>query len=134
MADDRELQRKAVEFRLLQERGAALQAQLGAVKGLLDEVENASKALAAISSPEAKDSVLFPLGSGVIVRAKPFQPGSVLVEEGSGIVLEKSAGDALKQLEERKKKLVQAFDSYQMELARISERFEELRAELSHYR
>lgn len=133
MADEREMQGKATEFRMLQERGAAMQAQINALKGLLDEAGSASKALAAISSPDANESVLFPLGAGVMAKAKLLSQAKVLTEEGAGVVLERSVEDCLKQLEERKAKLSQALVSYDAELNKLLERLEMLRSELVRY-
>ena len=134
MADENEMQKKAMEFRMLQERGAAMQGQLNALKGLIEEAESASKALTAISSADAKESVLFPLGAGVIVRAKPLSQEKVLIEEGAGVVLEKSFKDAITQLDERKAKLSQALEAYSSELQKISQRVEFLRSDLMQYR
>lgn len=133
-ANDNEMQKKAMEFRMLQERGAALQGQVSALKGLIEEAENASKSVSAISAADEKESVLFPLGAGVIVRAKPLDKGKVMLEEGAGVVLEKNTDQAIKQLEERKEKLSKALENYNSELARISDRLEMLRGELVQYR
>ncbi len=133
MAQDQEMQKKAMEFRMLQERGAAMQGQLTALKNLIEEAESTSKSLEALCAT-GQESVLFPLGAGVIVKAKPLSPGRVLVEEGAGVVLEKDAKDAMRQLEQRRAKLIQAFDSFNSQLSKLSERLDVLRADLMQYR
>lgn len=134
MANEDEMQKKAMEFRMLQERGAAIQGQVSALKNLIEEAENAAKSIAALSVAGDKESVLFPLGAGVIVRAKPLSNDKVLVEEGAGVVLEKKTDQAIRQLEERKEKLSKALENYGSELAKISQRLEMLRGELMKYR
>lgn|GEM_PF-2623660 len=117
--------RIAFEYRALEQRASEMQRQLDVFKQMLEEAQSASKTLSEL--PQAKGTILFSIGSGVLVRATPQISDKVLVEAGSGVVLEKTVQQAIAEQEEKATKLAQAMTAIESELAQLEAKAENLR-------
>ena len=98
--DDKE---KEFTYRMYAQRASELQQQLQSIQTLIVECDSAERAIASLGGKS-----LFPIGSGVLVRALP-ESEKVLVESGRGILVEKTRAEASAFLADKRKRLEEAF-------------------------
>jgi prefoldin alpha subunit len=94
------------------------------------------ESLAAIETMKAlsadRDSLaLLPIGGGTMVRVKVSDPGKILVNIGSDVVVQRTDGEAITFLQEKitemeamEKKVVQTIEQLRVQMAEIARRIE----------
>jgi prefoldin alpha subunit len=94
------------------------------------------ESLAAIETMKAlsadRDSLaLLPIGGGTMVRVKVSDPGKILVNIGSDVVVQRTNGEAITFLQEKitemeamEKKVVQTIEQLRVQMAEIARRIE----------
>ncbi len=116
---EEELTKTIYEITLLRAWVDELQRQASALQAV---AEGANATALAVSSL-GKEAV-FQLGAGAWTRANPF--GSILVEAGAGVVVEKKPGEAKKILEERAAQAGAVFAQVQKSISEAVNRIREL--------
>jgi prefoldin alpha subunit len=97
---------------------------------LQNALEEALSAQSAINGlAKAEGTTIFPLGSRVFVLAKPEKKGKLLVEAGSGVMVERTHEEASTQLEDSIKKIREGLGKAQEQLADISRKASILNAQ-----
>ncbi|MDD1668915.1 MAG: prefoldin subunit alpha [Methanomicrobiales archaeon] len=80
---------------------------------------------------DSDSPVLLPLGGGTMVRAKVSDPGKILVNIGSDVVIQRTNGEAISFLQEKitemeamEKKVAATIDQLRSQMAGIAQRIE----------
>jgi len=124
MANEEELASISNELEISQARGESIRQQVQAMQSSLLEMASTIEALQNIGN--AKKDTLVPIGAGVFLSCPKPDADRVVVSVGSGIMMEKKPEEAIKILESRQKKLSDAMNEAQKELARIVNMVEQL--------
>ncbi|HLC37831.1 MAG TPA: prefoldin subunit alpha [Candidatus Norongarragalinales archaeon] len=119
--NEREMQKLAMEMNYYRAQAEQIQQQASALRGLVQENRSSKESLEKMSESET----MFPTGSGVFVKAKPSSK-KVLVEIGAGVIVEKTADEAVKTLDERHEQLLKALDTIQDSLTQLNTRMNAL--------
>lgn len=121
MESDEENVRKLVyQLSYYEAQARDLQRSVEMLQNALEEALSAQSAISGLS--KAEGTAIFPLGSRVFVLAKPEKKGKLLVEAGSGVMVEKTHDEASAQLEDSIKKIREGLGKAQGQLADISKK------------
>lgn len=120
-----ELAKLAYVAQAYREQMKLLQQQLSSLQMALAENSSTIEALRSLLAGNV-ESVLLPLGSGAFAKAKISEKGSVLVEVGSGVIVEKGVGDAMALFEEKAERIKGAYEKVQKELLVFSDKLQKL--------
>ena len=126
---DEELQKKMMEYRMLElnyhaliQRREELLGRLMEVKGTMDSIEELGKS--------EGSEVFLPLGAGVLVPVKFDSKKKLIIGVGSDIVLEKDIDGIKKDLEKRMELFDQAAQATEKDLVMIQQKMASLEPEL----
>ncbi|MEM4254706.1 MAG: prefoldin subunit alpha [Candidatus Norongarragalinales archaeon] len=115
MASEQEMQRMALEMQAYRQRAEEVQGQMRSLAAFVQESDSAVKAMESLAEGET----LFPIGSGVFVKAKPASK-TVIVEIGARVMAEKTVDEAKALLQERKDGFIKALSKLQEELEELN--------------
>ncbi|OIO25123.1 prefoldin subunit alpha [Candidatus Micrarchaeota archaeon CG_4_10_14_0_2_um_filter_55_9] len=123
MADEK----KALAYRAFGARMEELGRQAELLSRLITENEAASTALDNLPS----EQTFFPIGAGVLVKARLSDTNNVVVEAGARILAERSVWDAKKLLADRRTQLEEALEKINAEAGEIAGKMREIEEELN---
>ncbi|MEM0372718.1 MAG: prefoldin subunit alpha [archaeon] len=121
---DKEIQQNVIKMRYLEGQAKTVQQQMLAAEEIIIETATAINALKEMQKLSGKRDSLIPLGAGVFVSTVLEKSARVLVDIGSGAVLEKSIDDAIKILEERQNSARDSVKAFNEMLQSISSQYE----------
>jgi len=124
MANEDELNRLAAEVQMQQSRGEAIRQQVQQMQSDLMELAGTMDALQNLK--KAKGDTLVPLGSGIYISCPKPDADKVVVNIGSNVMVQKKPEEAVKMLQERQKKMIDAINSAQGDLAQVVKIIDEL--------
>lgn len=101
--DEKELNKLAYESQLLQRNGGILNSQIETIRDSIQQYRVGAETLKAIKARGGKDALMVPLGGGAMAHAKLVDTEKILVDIGSGVVLEKTLDEAISDMERRAK-------------------------------
>ena len=101
MADEREIQESVIKMRYIEQQVASLQQQAQESQRAMIEFATSINALKELKNIKENNNSLIPVGAGVFVDASINKQDKVLMDVGSGAVVEKSLDDAIGSLEKR---------------------------------
>ncbi|MBS3054896.1 MAG: prefoldin subunit alpha [Candidatus Aenigmarchaeota archaeon] len=127
MADKKELQEKALAYRILESRLEPMSKQRDLLLQRMAEIESTLESINELR--RNKDEVLFPLGSTAYTFGK-ITSNKMIVEIGAGVALEKTPEEAAKILEERKNEVEDVIRKIQDQMVETANRLEILAPEL----
>ena len=125
--EQEEAQRLSMEYEYAQSQLRELQRQLAAVEDSLAEASAAILALDGLTV-SGEGPLIFPLGSGTLLKAQLSGKGKVLQEVGARVFVEKSPEDAKKLLVERQAKLEDASKRLKKTASELLRRAADIRA------
>jgi prefoldin alpha subunit len=126
---DEQTTRKIREMRAIQAQIEEGQHQLSSLQSFTNDVIIALNTVKNIKDASKGES-LFPIGSGVFVRASVRDGAKVLVEIGAGVVAEKTPEETAVILQSRLDEVDKAANSIQVELKKLMDRNDALVDEL----
>ena len=110
-------------MRYLEGQAGAVQKQMAALEQSAIEISTAINAIQEISKmKESKDS-LIPLGAGAFAECSISKQDKLLIDIGSGVVVEKKTEEALKILESRKEEAVNSMKTFEGMLISIQNQY-----------
>ncbi len=119
-----EQQKIITDVQMQEHRIKQLEAQLGAIDKQINEMRGITESLESIDKTDEKNSeVLLPIGRGIFVRNK-LTSKNVILNIGSGVVIDKNAKDTIKLVNEQIKKLSMMSQEYQEEIISMSRKIE----------
>jgi prefoldin alpha subunit len=124
---EKDKQGKIIAYRAYGARVQELSKQAQTLSALLNENSAASTALDNLPS----EQTFFPLGSGVLVKAKVADTQKVAVELGAGVIAEKNVEDAKKLLGERRKQIEESIQKTNQEAQRLTVEMKKIEDELN---
>jgi prefoldin alpha subunit len=99
------------------------------LEATMEETRATIAALDALKENKPGASILMPIGSGCIIRAKLEDTENVIVGVGAGISIENKIGDAKKHLEERVEQVNKAMEKLQKSAYAINQKLLEIEEE-----
>ncbi len=127
MADKKELQEKALAYRILESRLESMSKQRDLLVQRMVEIESTLESIRELQ--KSKGEVLFPLGSTAYTFGK-ITSDKMIVEIGAGVALEKTPDEAAKILEERKQEVAEVVRKVQDQMVETANRLDILAPEL----
>jgi len=127
---NKELQEKFMLYQLLNQRLEQIKQHASIVQQKMIEFDITQQALGDLKNAKAESEMLIPLGSGIYSCGKSGPQEKFLVDIGAGVMAKKTAADADKILEKRKKEIEDAVQALQMEANAITEKLNEIVPEL----
>ena len=76
----------------------------------------------------SSDEILLPIGGQVYVKARIIDPEICLVDQGVGIMMDRSLSEAMDQIKERKEKVLQAVSNMDNSINELLARYNEVSA------
>ena len=133
MAQDESLQKALYQLSVYEAQAKELTRQAEMLQSGLADVMSAQSAIRALATTQG--ATIFPLGARIFILAKQQKPGTVMVDCGSGVMIEKTTDEAIKDLEESTKSIREGLERAQAQLSDISKRasqLQEMVEEMSH--
>jgi prefoldin alpha subunit len=124
MADEEEVNGIANEMQLQQARGEVIRQQIQQMQRNILEISSAVDALNNLK--KAKSDTLVPIGAGVLISCPKPTSDRVIIEIGANIMVEKKPEEAVKMLQERQKKIMEAVEESQKGLNDVVRAIERL--------
>lgn len=129
-SDAREkLQRVLAEINECQTTVDVLRQQISSLANSLSELSMTVGAIKVIKDLKPDTEILVPIGSDSFIKAKLSLVGRVLTGLGAEVVAERSADDAIRDLESRAAEVEKAMGLTRDELNKLEDRIEALRPE-----
>jgi len=128
--EEETFRRLAVELRILEGTGEALQNRIGMVNAALTELTVASATLEGLEKEKENSPLFIPIGGGSYVKAKLGTADTVIVGVGAGVAIEKTIKEAKENLETRITELDKTRATLQQQLVQVVERIREDRSKL----
>ena len=101
MTKEREIQESVMKMRYIEQQVTSLQQQAQDSQRAMIEFATSINALKEIKKITGDNESLVPLGAGVFIDASVKKQDSVLMDIGSGAIVEKTVDEAMKTLEKR---------------------------------
>jgi len=128
--EEETFRRLAVELRILEGTGEALQSRIGMVNAALTELTVASATLEGLEKEKENAPLFVPIGGGSYVKAKLGTSDTVIVGVGAGVTVEKTIKEAKENLETRMAELGKTRTTLQQQLVQVVERIRDDRSKL----
>ena len=123
-AADKNKEALSSEYALLSQIATELKNRIDLINVAINDFETALASLKEISKLSNGETLLVPIGGNIMIRVSFLEDDKVLVNVGSGVVVEKSFNDAISYLEEKVKlmreELKKRANEYQTILQRMS--------------
>jgi len=126
-----ELREAAQVGEVLQNQLAGIEEQLGMLRAMTEEFQQARSALDALRAARVGDEVLVPLGGGQFVRAKLAEADRVLSGIGAGLSVEGPVAEALRRVEAQLQSASEAQQKLASEGQRIVDQMHALEARVA---
>lgn len=123
----RQMEQKAFEVNYYRNQVEELQGQVQLLQKVLEDIENTKKSLGKMDS--LKEGALLPMGAGVYTKAKSDTAGTVLIDIGSRVIVERKPTEALEILEFRKSMVLKNLADITALFEKTLMRYEKLTAE-----
>ena len=132
MANEKEMQEKAMQIRYMESQANLIQQQMLSAEELLISITTAINTVK--ESKNAKDQILVPFGAGIFAFSSGINSEKFLVDIGAGIVIEKTADEAIEILETRKKATQDTVGGFASMLEQIKRSYTEAVEQINHLR
>ncbi|HDJ97217.1 MAG: prefoldin subunit alpha [Thermoprotei archaeon] len=117
------------EYQQLARLAAEYQRRIDLLNAALEEISNAKTAVSELESLQNDEEMLVPLGAGVMARAA-YRRGRLLVNIGSGVIVEKDFDEVKSFLESREKTVRDTINKLSLEYQKILNRLAEIEKQL----
>jgi prefoldin alpha subunit len=124
-----ELQNMFAEADAYQKQLDSLKNEARMLEATMEETRATISALDALKENKPGASILMPIGSGCVIRAKLEDTDNVIVGVGAGISIENKLADAKKYLEERVEQINKAMEKLQKSAYAINQKLLEIEEE-----
>jgi len=138
LSEEETLRRLAVELRILEGTAGAIQSRINIVNAALTELRVANTTLDGLEKEKEDASIFVPIGGGSYIKAKLESVDKVIVGVGAGVAIERTIGEAKKNVENRIADLEKTRTTLQQQLTQVvgkiedgRYKFQELSAKLS---
>ena len=125
-----QLQKKFMEYQMLEQQLKQFKEQLEAVDKQLDSLQEVKGALDELSTVKEGTDILIPVSSGIFLKAKASSTDKVLVNVGAETTVEKTLPEAKGLLEDQEKELVNFKQGLTSNLETMGVHMEKLQTEL----
>ncbi|MBN1860253.1 MAG: prefoldin subunit alpha [Candidatus Thermoplasmatota archaeon] len=105
MVKDEEITRNLTLIEYYKQQLESIDLQLQYLQSTLAEYQRAKITVEQLQTADEKSALLIPLGAGTFLNASLSNASNVLIGVGAGVVVEKTAEEALGKLEERMKRI-----------------------------
>ncbi|MEK6919067.1 MAG: prefoldin subunit alpha [Nanoarchaeota archaeon] len=113
-----------MELQMIEQKMKQLEAQISAIQKQTGEMEGIIESLAAVERNNGEE-MLLPIGKGIFIKNKPTSK-NVLLNIGSGTVIEKDIKGTIKLIDEQITKLNEMAAEYQLEMMKSEKKIEEM--------
>jgi prefoldin alpha subunit len=103
--DEKEAQKKYLEYQFLHERIQLMQQQLQNVEQQLGDSVITKKSLEEFSELNDNDEILIPINNGIFAKAKLVKENELLVNVGASVVVDKSVKDTISLIEKQQNEI-----------------------------
>ena len=129
--DKEDMQKKIVQFQILESNLKMLQERAMLISQTLDEYQKTREALLSLETTKP-EKALIPLGSGNFVEGKIDNTEDVIVEVGNSIVLKKKRKDALSILDGKITEMQNSFNDITKKSQTLIKGLEEIQCEIEN--
>ena len=124
MEMSQENQQVIMELQMLEQKMKQLEAQINAIQKQTNEMQGIIESLEAVEK-NGGEEMLLPIGKGIFIKNKPTSK-NVLLNIGSGTVIEKDIPGTIKLINDQINKLNEMAVEYQMEMMKSERKIEEM--------
>ena len=129
--DKEDMQKKIVQFQILESNLKMLQERAMLVSQTLDEYQKTREALLSLETTKP-EKALIPLGSGNFVEGKVDNTDEIIVDVGNNIVLKKKREDALNILDGKITEMQNSFNDITKRSQILIKGLEEIQCEIEN--
>lgn len=119
MADEKELQKKYMQFQALNQQLQQVQQQLQAIDAQLLEMRSTEESLREIGKTDAGKEILIPVANGIFAKAELKDNKNLLLNVGSDTVVKKTVDESVEMI----KKQFDEVSKYRYELIEQLQKF-----------
>jgi len=131
MSDEEQIRQAYVEVRVLENYAEEIRTRLQVVVNTSTELQTTRAAVEALTKTPEGTPLLVNLGGGVYGMARTSDPTKILLDVGTGIVVEKTVEGSLELIGKRLEELEKARASLESQLSNILTRLDRSRGKLS---
>jgi len=131
MSDEEQIRQAYVEVRVLENYAEEIRTRLQVVVNTSTELQTTRAAVEALTKTPEGTPLLVNLGGGVYGMARTSDPTKILLDVGTGIVVEKTVEGSLELIGKRLEDLEKARASLESQLSNILTRLDRSRGKLS---
>mgnify|MGYP001610605940 CR=1 FL=1 len=124
------MQKKYFEYQLVEQQVKQFQQQLENFQQQLSDLTDVKSALDDLKTVKEETEIFVPVSSGIFVKARLIPPEKVLVNVGSGTVVERPLGAAQQLLQGQEKELTEYTEKVQENLTLLQQHLMTLQEEL----
>jgi prefoldin alpha subunit len=130
MTDKEDFQKKFYEFNLYRKQAEGMIQELTMLAETAEGLKQTQETLGNVKKLEKDAEILVPLGGNSFGKAKLTDPKNVLIGVGSDVVMEKSAAQADKILEDRTKEVEKAKAQLEEQVKELDKHMSKLEPEI----
>lgn len=131
MANNKKTREKYSELEMLKNRAKNIQEQIKNINSRVLELMESVSALEQLKNYGKGDEVLIPLGSNSFTKAKLLKTDKIMMNVGSGVMIEKKIEEGKETIEEQIKVLENVEENLKDRLGDLRVKMEKLQMELS---
>ena len=129
--DEKEIQKKYMEYQIIGERIKQLQQQLQTAEQQLMEIMATMQSLDDFSTLKENDEILVPVNNGIFAKASLKKENKLLVNVGSSVVVDKSVEETKNLIEKQKDEMEGIRGKIALNLNKLIEKAQSLEKELN---
>ena len=130
MVNEQDIQKKVIEFNVLDTRLQELEQGLALLKKQIAELESCKLSLDEVKKIKKDTSILSPLSSGVFVKSKLEDNKEVIIDLGSRVMCTKSNEEAKKIIQEKLDQVVNVHNNVSNEINALVQNIIKLEKEI----
>lgn len=133
MKVSQQMQNLAVQAKRVENQASSLQQQMQQLNNKINMIESTREGIDELIQKDDQE-VITPIGDDVYVQSKIRNSKKMLVNVGSGVVVEKKPSEATNILGDRKDMLIEARKKYQVQLQKLQKQYQNLVGQMQKMR
>jgi prefoldin alpha subunit len=126
----RELEEKYMEFQVLEQQLKNLQGNLQNIESQIIEIKSMQQAVSGLESIKPGSDILVPVANGMFARGTLKDSGSILVNVGGNIVVDKTLQEAIQLLGRQAEEISGIRQQFLAELSKVESKMHSIEAQL----
>ena len=129
--DARKLQQKYLELQIIDQSMKQIHKQLQMIEAQMAEIALTKEAINDLSTVQEGSEIISPISSGIFLKSSLLDSKKLLVNVGSGTVVEKTIPETIKIIEDQEVEIRKTYDVLAQELQKLGTKAMQLEGSIS---